>query len=414
MLVEAIVSAGLLLVLAMGFLAALDAAASSSGNLKSRSVAASLARDDMERMRALKVSDLANLNATRTQVVGGVTYTIRSTTRWVDDATGTATCGSGATKTDYLRAVSTVTFPRMGTTRPVTNESLVAVPAGTFSSSTGSLIAKVNDRDGVGVAGVTVSVSGPSTASAVTDAGGCAFFGALAVGGYYVDVSQTGFVDRTGAATVRKSSSVVSGGTNSVAFEYDRAATANVLFDTQVGATVQPATATAIAYKHGAMPQGTMTVAAATPSATISTGAKLYPFPDPYAVWGGSCDGADPRQYGQTTPLVAFGPASSQSITVRLPALNLRVVRGGGPLSTARVRITPATPGCGSTFGGTGLVNSNGNLIQPGMPYGDYNVCADDGSRRVSTSTAIQNRAPGGTGLVTLTIPTSGSAGVCS
>ena len=71
---------------------------------------------------------------------------------------------------------------------------------------------------------------------------------------------------------------------------------------------------------------------------------------------------------------------------------------------------------CGSVFGGTGLLNSSAKLTNPGLPYGDYQVCADDNngssSRRIISGT-IQNRSPAGTALQTLTIPTSGTSGPC-
>jgi hypothetical protein len=419
MLVEAVVGAAMLLILSMGFLAALDAAGHASGNLRSRGVAASLARDDMERMRALKVTDLVNMNATRTQTVGGVTFTIRSTTRWVDDVTGDATCGSGATKTDYLKAVSTVTFPAMGTTQPVVNESIVAVPNGSISGNTGGLIVKVSDRAGAPVAGVGVTITGPVIQTGSTDAAGCAMWGAAPVGGYYVDVAQPGYVDRSGASTVRKTTTVVSGGTNSVAFEYDRAARLDVNFETQIGANVVPATAREIFWTHSGMPQGSDKATSSTPATTISTGTKLFPFPDPYAVWGGGCTGADPRNYGGTAPLVTMAPGGTQSVTVRLPALNLVVQKSGVPmtaaqLANAHVRITPATPGCGSTFGGSGMLNTAGRLNAPGLPYGDYNVCADDGTRRVSTSSAIQNRTAAGSPTVTLNITSTSTRALCA
>jgi hypothetical protein len=412
----------------MGFLAALDGAARSSGNTKSRSVASSLARDDMERMRALKIRDLANINQTRTQVVGGVTYTIRSTTQWVDDQSGNATCGSTATKTDYLKAVSTVTFPQMGTTQPVKNESLVAVPVGSFSGNTGGLIAKVTDRNGSPVSGASVSVSGPSSVSGTTDVGGCAYWGSLNVGGYYVDVSGSGLVDRGGNTAVRKTSTVSTGAINAVAFDLDRAATANVSFETVVSGVTSPAKGSAIAYANSGMPQGTSYVTSGSPAFSISTTAKLYPFNDGYAIWGGGCSGADPRAYGQTTPIVVIGPGATRDVTVRMPALNIKVTKDGTPISNARVRITPATPGCGSTFGGTNLLNTTpagivGTLKEPGLPYGDYNVCVDSNSggssRYTTTSTPIQNRNPLGTALVTLNIKTTGSgsnspSGTCS
>ena len=63
------------------------------------------------------------------------------------------------------------------------------------------------------------------------------------------------------------------------------------------------------------------------------------------------------------------------------------------------------TAGCGSTFGGTGLLNATGTLINPGMPYGDYQVCVSDGSKKVVSST-IQDRVATGTAVTTLTIVT--------
>ncbi len=42
------------------------------------------------------------------------------------------------------------------------------------------------------------------------------------------------------------------------------------------------------------------------------------------------------------------------------------------------------------------------------MPYGDYQVCVSDGSRKVVSST-IQDRVAAGTAVQTLTIVNSGS-----
>jgi hypothetical protein len=74
------------------------------------------------------------------------------------------------------------------------------------------------------------------------------------------------------------------------------------------------------------------------------------------------------------------------------------------------VRITPTTPGCGSTF--TAALNATANLTEPGLPYGDYSICADDGTRNVTQT--FQNRTPGGSAVVsTMSIPTSGTSGPC-
>ena len=411
-IVEALVAASLLVVLALGFLAALDSAARQSGNLKSRATAASLAQDDMERLRAMKVSDVGNLNTSRTVTLSGITYTITSRTEWVDDSTGATTCPSGATRTDYLRATSTVTWPVMGTTKPVVNQSLIAVPLGTFDATNGGLIVRTVDAQGNGIPNIAVTISGTSTSSGTTDAGGCVFWSAIPEGGYYVDIAKSGYVDRDGNAAIHKSASVTGGATNSVEFSYDRAVTVSATFDTSVSGVSKPAKAKAIGFANSGMSSpGYDFTTVASNQATVSTGAALYPFSDGYAVWAGGCAGARPDAYGQ--PMTNITPTAGASVAVllRVPAINLTVQKGGAATSAANVRITPTVPGCGSTFGGAGLLDASGKLIDPGLPYGDYDICADDGSRKATGS--VQNRSPNGSTPLTLNITSSSSSGTC-
>ena len=122
MLVEALVAAVMLVVLALGFFSSLDTAAKSSAGNRHRSVAAGLAQSEMERMRALKQFDPADLSTTRTQTVAAVTYTISSTATWIDDSTGVATCAPGSSGADYLKVVTTVTWPTIGNIKPIKSE----------------------------------------------------------------------------------------------------------------------------------------------------------------------------------------------------------------------------------------------------------------------------------------------------
>ncbi len=413
-LIEALVAATLLVIMALGFLAALDAAARGSADNKSRAQAASLAQQDMERMRALNVTALTGTNSSRTQTVGNVTYTIVSRAIWIDDSTGSATCSGGASNADYLKVSSTVTWPTMGAIKPVTSTTIVAVPNGSFGSGQGSIQALVEDHTPLGIPGLPVNLSGPSTSTLSTDGAGCVFWGYLPVGTYTVGLNQAGYVDQSGNQAVSQSASVVGGSTTNLVFDYDRAANLDVSFDTQVGASTQVASAKSIMLGNAALttPRQFTSGSAAT---TISSGYSLFPFSNGYAVWGGSCTGAKPSTYGQSMPTVTPAPGGTQAVTVRLPALNIVVNKGGSPLPSANVRVTPVTAGCGSTF--TATLNASGKLAQPGLPYGDYTVCADDNlgasSRRVTTGT-IQNRAPAGTTTSTLSIPTSGgTTGPC-
>ena len=245
-LIEALVAATLLVIMALGFLAALDAAARSSADNKGRAQAASLAQQDMERMRALNVTDLTGTNATRTQVVGNVTYTIASKAVWIDDSTGNATCSGGASNADYLKVSSTVTWPTMGKIKPVTSTTIVAVPNGSFGSGQGSIQALVEDHTPTGIPGLPVNLSGPSTGTLSTDGAGCVFWGYLPVGTYTVALNQAGYVDWKGQQSVSQTQDVVGGSTSNFVFDYDRAANLDVSFDTQVGASTQVASAKSI------------------------------------------------------------------------------------------------------------------------------------------------------------------------
>jgi hypothetical protein len=47
------------------------------------------------------------------------------------------------------------------------------------------------------------------------------------------------------------------------------------------------------------------------------------------------------------------------------------------------------------------------------MPFGSYTVCADDGVRRKLFAGTVQNTDPAGTSTIALSIPTSGTTGLC-
>src|SRR3954453_14555579 len=176
-LLEVIVSAAVLAIVAVAVLAGIDGAQSSTGREKSRSVAANLAEQDQERMRSLQVDSLADYSDTRTVNVDGSDFTIASAGTWVrDDTGGTVSCQNNSKQADYLQITSTVTNPSIGTrTNPVTISSLVA-PSVASSSTPGSPAVQVNDRDGIGVPGLMVAIDGPSSDSTATNDSGCAVF----------------------------------------------------------------------------------------------------------------------------------------------------------------------------------------------------------------------------------------------
>src|SRR5690242_5599185 len=79
-LIEAVVSAAVLAIVALAVLAGIDSASNSSGREKARAVAADLAEKDQERLRALPTTSLIALAAATPQAVkiDGVNYKITS------------------------------------------------------------------------------------------------------------------------------------------------------------------------------------------------------------------------------------------------------------------------------------------------------------------------------------------------
>ena len=408
MLVEALVAAALLVVLALAFFSSLDGAAKSSASNRHRSVAAGLAQSEMERMRALKQFDPADLSTTRTQTVGAVTYTIASNATWIDDSSGTTACGPGSSSADYLKVVTTVTWNTIGNVKPVKTESLFAVRPGE-----GSIKTQVVGRTGAPVAAMPISLSGPHSASGSTDALGCLFFGYLPIGSYTATVNQAGYVDKNGVQSVSQTTSVADSATSSLVYLYDRAASMTATFDSVIGGSTVAVQGTGFMVSNSALPSpSTRTFTSGSAQASISSGTTLFPFSDGYGVWAGSCAANDPGLYGQTPPIVSVNPAAASSVTLRMPALNIIVKNSAGALlPTANVRITPPS-GCGSTY--TAALSASATLSSPAMPYGDYGVCANNtsGTKRKVTAT-VQNRLPGGSAVTTLTVPSSGGSATC-
>ena len=93
-LIEVIVSAAVLAIVALAVLSGIDAANGASAREKARAVAASLAEQDQERLRTMPVDMLKNPPQAPDATVDGVTYKIKSEAKWItDDVGGTPGCG---------------------------------------------------------------------------------------------------------------------------------------------------------------------------------------------------------------------------------------------------------------------------------------------------------------------------------
>ncbi|HEU4975885.1 MAG TPA: hypothetical protein VFT50_12400 [Baekduia sp.] len=180
-MVEVMVSAVLLVVMALATFSLIDHAGEASGQNRARAVASNLAHTELDRLRQLSFDAARTYHAVSApKVVGGIRYTVASTAAWTADEGHALTCtasdGSGGAQ--YLRISSSVTWSAMGSAEPVVAESILTPRARDLDPSAGSLAFKVEDSLGQPVPGVTVRAGGESL---VTDEAGCVVFGRLPV-----------------------------------------------------------------------------------------------------------------------------------------------------------------------------------------------------------------------------------------
>jgi type II secretory pathway pseudopilin PulG len=364
-LIEVLVSAMLLVLVATGVYAGLDGASNTSGLNKRRSQASAVAQQDQDRMRSMGVAELSNYREDHSVPVGVLDYRVISTASWVTDDTGSASCTSGQAQAHYLRIESSVTWAQM-TVAPVTIESIVAPPAGSFGGDVGSLAVQVRDRNGVGEPGVSVSLAGARSYTDVTNDAGCVLWGYLPGGNYTVSLARAGYVDPNGVANPAKTVGVVGGATATTAFDYDLGGQIQAGYETLNGATPVPANPSSFSAvtSHLTVPLGPF-------GGTLSS--VVFPFTDPYGAYAGACAGADPVANGQPAQLAQVTPGGTVSVTLREPPVNLLVLRNGAPVGGAVVRLTGTGSGCGALP--TRTTAADGYLTDRALPYGPYDVC---------------------------------------
>lgn len=336
-------------------------------------------------MRSLRVSELLDLDQTRTVTVEGTVYTVHSEADFVSSTTGITSCAEGESPADYISIKSTVSWPSIGS-RPATRvESIVTPPNGAFGANRGTLVIAVRNGTEEPIAGMGLSGTGAGSFSGQTNENGCAVFPNLPAGDYSLTPSAAaGVVDRDGNPPGATTVSVVDQSTNTVVLQYDEPGAVDVTFTTRINGTVVPTQAdSVVAFNTGmTVPKTFGTVGS--PQSSISAG-PLFPFASPDTFYAGTCDGNNPNPEELEDPPAAAAMASVNVLAndtvdaeIQLPALDLLVRNSSGtPISGAKVVISDNE--CelnGNPVKRTYTTNSAGKLPNPGLPYGNYRICA--------------------------------------
>ena len=294
-MIEVIVSAMVMVAIGGGALAALQASDRSVADERHHARAFGVAQQDQARMRSLKISELSNLNQTRTVHEDGSPYTVTSAGEYVTDSTGTANCAHrhrlGRLHPDLLERQ--LAEHRRASSRSSCRASS-RPPNGSISADHGALAVAVQNGQNAGLEGVGLSGTGAGSFSGVTGSNGCAIFGNLPEGNYTLTA-----VGRGARRPRRRRTAADRDQRRRPEHEHGRAPVRppglarRQLHDPgrrEPGASAADQVMVFNTGMTGAKTFGTLGTQAATVTAS-----PLFPFASPDTVYAGSCTGNNPN-----------------------------------------------------------------------------------------------------------------------
>jgi prepilin-type N-terminal cleavage/methylation domain-containing protein len=325
-------------------------------------------------------------------VVDNVPYTVTRTAQWsaVDSAAAT-TCDEGTTsELAYLRVRVEVTWPGLEGRPPVTMDTVMTPPKGTYSAVTGHIGVKVINALGQPVGGQPVSVDGPSgVKTGNTSSDGCAVFGFLTAGTYQIQTFKSGHADPRGNSTGSLTAQVQPGELWRGVLEYDRSATISADLTTEPGYSLPAVDKIPVTLGNSALlPSGTMSVVG---TSTHREMTPLWPYPSGYQIWAGSCIDNDPLYDGQQGDLpVATPPGGTASTQIPLGALDVQST----PNTALRAKQPDdiPCPSDGRVEIELGPTKDDGTL-KTSLPYGTWAI-TDGGTGTATVTIARGQPAP--------------------
>lgn len=309
----------------------------------------------------------------------GTEFTVVRTVEWLPAGTGTSPCDGGAAVTYPSLGVNVrVSWTENGRTRDVESNTVLTPPKGTLATVKGFIAAKVQGADGLGVASLPVDITGPGgSQTRVTAADGCAVFALTTVGNYTVILDEPGYVSFDGQESTSKPAVVASGSIQVVPFSYDEAVTLQLEYEVDDGVGpefTQPAPPPSVVLFNPSLPtMGRKEIPSG--QATVS---GLWPFPDGYSVWAGTCLVNDPATMGGSRPAaIVAEPGETATASVLVKPVRLTFIDGDElPIADAAVQAEVVdSTGCQQTTFSLGRTDADGR-VEASLPYGVWEVSA--------------------------------------
>jgi Tfp pilus assembly protein PilV len=376
MLLEVVISALLVGLIAIGTFSAFDAAGRSTAGTRAHAQAIQIAGQNQERLRGLTTTQLAQLGSVETaraengdcvEEVSGAwhywskgstslcenptglsgtaysatVFTVTSSARYVAAEKGTEkaafTCEKTGGAASYLQTTSSVSWSSLGTRPPVSQSSIVTVP------TSGVLLVKVLNQNNEAVEGATVTVTGTGVnTTQTTPAAGCVIFGGLPAEAVEVDASKSTWVDHQGKSppAALPPITITTTSVSEATFNIGEPGTIVAGFESN-GTTVGVTGDTVYALQTEIKSPSDYVDGTAGGYASSVTLAGLFPFvkvgkpaePAPYTVFAGDCEANNPAKVTETGEKIKdrtaqVEPNLSTPVKVEVPAVNLTVYEG--------------------------------------------------------------------------------------
>ncbi|MCW2982075.1 MAG: hypothetical protein JWO14_3802 [Solirubrobacterales bacterium] len=440
-IIEVLVSAIILALVAGAVLTLITATTRGAASQRDRAVAYDLAQADQARLRAKQITTLNGLEELNEKPIvlnqgpttlNGTKYNVESKGEFVNNQAGGVSCTAENDTPDYIQVTSTVTSPALNS--PVTIQSVVSPSTGSLDTTHGNLSVRAKNAAGEPVSGISVSLKEGAYAR-TTETQGCANFADLPNGGLPALIKSNGsLINPEGKTEETKTVSITGKQTTWEQTEWDRPGRLEPEF-----VYAQPNTGTLLAAPVDSISvafteRSLGPTAYGTPGGSRSArpvAEKLFPFKgSKYTVYAGSCLSNNPNPSGtKTENNVGIGsievpPGGVGTARIQVPALELTVENGSKPLAGAKVTVTDENSGCKSGSNAvqrTFMTNSGGHLAftengvtEAGLPFGIYKICA---SKTIGTTTlraeltkvSVENFTSAGT-VKSLPLTTAGAA----
>lgn len=361
MLMEVVISAFLVGLIAVGTFSGFESAGRAGVDERSHAQATELAAQDEERLHGETTTELAELakagSESKTISYSGTTFTITSSAQYVSASKETFSCETTGGSANYVQTTSSVSWPALGTRPPVTQSSIV-------TNSAPGLLVKVFNQDHLPVSGALITVTGETTTTQTTGSSGCVFFLGLKAKTVEekkvveVAVTEAGYVDRAGNNPPLKSTVTLSPNSlTSEEFVIGEAGKIEATFVSEIGGVVKEVEAgdTFYAAQASISPSPKDFIGGAENAfAKKVTLENLFPFAkpekplypaEPYTVYAGECEKNDPATAAGVALTkeneASVKPNETAKVKLEAPEVHVKVYEGTS--ATPKSLITEST-----------------------------------------------------------------------